>query len=90
MCAAPTTYGDVDGLITLLQIACEDPEINATLQKLLVQPDAARRAFLEALLPKLRAQAVPASLVEAMACLMDDAVAEAAFHEIYQCNRPAA
>ena len=90
MCAAPTTYGDVDGLITLLQIACEEPEINATLQKLLAQPDAARRAFLAGLLPKLRAQAVPASLVEAMACLMDDAVAEVAFCEIYQCDRPAA
>lgn len=81
------SYGDVNGLITLLLVACEDPLINTTLQQLLSQPDARRRAVLVELLARLRAQSALPELVEAMACLVDDDVAEQAYREIYQCAR---
>lgn len=81
------TYGDVKGLITLLMVACEDPAINTTLQQLLSQPDARRRAVLVELLARLRAQSALPELIQAMACLVDDEVAERAYREIYLCAR---
>jgi hypothetical protein len=87
MTSAPETYGDVDGLIMLLLVACEDPGINTTLEHLLSQPDTLRRAILVELLAKLRAQSALPTLIEAMACLVDDQVAERVYAEIYQCGR---
>lgn len=81
------TYGDVKGLITLLMVACEDPGINTTLQQLLSQPDARRRAVLVELLARLRTQSAPPELIQAMACLTEDEVAEQAYRQIYQCAR---
>ena len=87
MSALPQTYADVDGLITMLLVACEDPEINSTLERLLSHSDEQRRMFLRDLLVTLREKNAPAELIEAMACLLDDRVAELAYQEIYRCAR---
>ena len=42
-------YADVSGLITMLLVACEDDEINATLEHLLLQPNHRRQNFLKKL-----------------------------------------
>ena len=87
MKSAPKTYADVNGLITMLLVACEDPEINTTLERLLSHSDEQRKTFLRDLLVTLRDKNAPLELIEAMACLLDDRVAELAYQEIYRCAR---
>ena len=83
----PRAYAEVTGLITMLQVACEDADINKTLETLLSQPDEYRRTFLKDLLVRLREKQAQTELIDAMACLLDDAVAERAYQEIYRCSR---
>ena len=77
----PRTFGDVDGFISMLLAACEDDAMNETLQILLSQPDARRKAIVHRLLDRLRERHAPPTLIDAMACLLDDATAERA-HEV--------
>jgi hypothetical protein len=83
----PKTFGDVEGFINMLLAACEDEGMNETLQILLSQPDERRRAIVHRLLERLRERAAPASLIDAMACLLDDDAAERAYQVIYQCKK---
>ncbi|MBL8521551.1 MAG: hypothetical protein JNK75_12915 [Betaproteobacteria bacterium] len=83
----PRTYGDIDGFIVLLEVACEDAEINATLQQLLVLPDDRRHAAVHSLTLRLRQSGAEETLIEAIACLIDDEVAEQAYVRIFQCAR---
>ena len=89
MAAIPRTYAEVDSFITMLLVACEDATINSTLQKLLAQPDHTRRAVVLELTERLRGNAAAPELIEAITCLLDDAVAEKAYQVIYQCARQA-
>ncbi len=89
MLTIPRTYADVQGFITMLIVACEDATINSTLQLLLSQPNPARKSAVLKLVEKLRKDDAPSELIEAIACLLDDAVAEKAFEEIYHCERRA-
>jgi hypothetical protein len=87
MVANPRTFGEVDGFITMLLAACEDRGMNETLEMLLSQPDTVRRTVVYRLLDRLKANAAPASLIDAVACLLDDAAAEKAYEVIYQCAK---
>lgn len=89
MHAIPRTYAEVDSFITMLLVACEDATINSTLQKLLSQPDHTRRAVVLELTERLRGNAASPELIEAITCLLDDAVAEKAYEVIFQCARQA-
>ena len=71
----------------MLIVACEDATINNTLQSLLSQPNQARKCALLILLERLRKDRAPSDLIEAVVCLLDDAVAEKAFEAIYHCER---
>ena len=81
------SVGDMAGFIQLLQSACSDPKINATLADLLVLPDQQRQALVQAWVTEMLTQGAPKSLIEAIACLQDDAVAEKAYEVIFQCRR---
>jgi len=81
------TYGEVDGFVNMLLAACEDSSINDTLEMLLSMPDNERRAVLGRLLERLRDEEAPQDLIEAVACLLDNVVAEKAYEVIYQCAR---
>lgn len=85
MDAVRGTYGEVDGFITMLLAACEDRGMNDTLELLLSQPDARRRAIVRRLLEQLREKRAPKELLDALACLLDDKVAERAYEVIFQC-----
>ena len=85
----PRTYADIEGFITMLIVACEDASINSTLQALLSQPNRTRKAAVLKLVEKLRVDKAPPGLIEAIACLLDDDVAEKAFEAIYHCARKA-
>lgn len=83
----PRTYGDIDGFIVLLEVACEDASINATLQQLLSLPNDARRAAVHELTLRLKREGAQEELIEAIACLIDDDIAEQAFVRIFECAR---
>ena len=82
MTTHPATYAEVEGFITMLLAAGEDPKMRETLQMLLSQPDERRRMAVSRLLRHLRTQSAPQSLVDAIACLLDDSVAAEAYKVI--------
>ena len=84
--AAPKTFAQVDGFIDMLLAACEDRNMNDTLEMLLSQPDDRRKVIVHRVLDQLHERNAPAMLVEAMACLLDDAAAEKAYEVIFQCR----
>ena len=83
----PRTFAEVEGFINMLLAACEDRSMNDTLEMLLSQPDAKRRAIVRRLLDRLKEREAPPALVEAMACLLDDDAAEKAYEVIFQCGK---
>ena len=83
----PRTYGEIEGFIDMLLAACEDASMNETLEMLLSQPDDRRRAMVEKILARLRTRNAPQKLIEAIACLLDDEVAEKAYAAIHNCPR---
>ncbi|APV48861.1 hypothetical protein BWI17_03705 [Betaproteobacteria bacterium GR16-43] len=87
MTTIPKTYGEVEGLVTMLLAACEDLEMNQTLEMLLAAPDDRRKAVVRELLERFRQARVPQSLHDAFVCLLDDDVAEKAYQVIYRCKQ---
>ncbi|MSQ72178.1 MAG: hypothetical protein EXR27_12925 [Betaproteobacteria bacterium] len=81
------TVGDVEGFITLLRAACDDKGMNDALEKLLSMPDEQRKTFVHGWVSDLLVKQAPADFIEAIACLLDDAVAEQAYQVIFQCRR---
>ena len=87
MSSTPRTVAEIEGFVGLLTAACNDPKINSTLEKLLAMPDERRRGLVHTWVSDLIIEGAPKDLVEAVACLMDDAVAEKAYEVIYKCQR---
>ena len=83
----PRSVADIEGFVGLLKAACDDPQINTTLERLLVLPDAQRRGVVHAWVTDLLIAEAPREFIEAVGCLIDDAVAEQAYVVIYQCRR---
>ena len=81
------SVGDIERFVDILRVACEDRQINDTLEKLLSLPDRQRRGVLATLLEGMRERGAPADFMSALACLQDDAVAEKAYEVIYRCRR---
>ena len=81
----PRTYAEIEGFIDMLLAACEDASMNETLEMLLSQPDDRRRAMVAKILERLRSRKAPQKLLEAMACLLDDEIAEKAYAAIHKC-----
>ena len=69
----------------MLRSACSDRAVYARLERLLSLPDAARRAVVHAWVSDLLIAGAPRDFVQAVACLLDDRVAESAYEEIYRC-----
>ena len=83
----PRTVAEIEGFVNLLRAACDNAEINAALQRLLAMPDEKRRGVVHAWVTDLLIQEAPQDFVQAVACLMDDAVAEKAYEVIFKCKR---
>lgn len=81
------TVGEIKGFIELLHAACGDEKMNAALENLLSRPDANRRAMVRSWVSQLVVQDAPKDFTEAIACLIDDGVAEEAYAVIFQCRR---
>jgi hypothetical protein len=85
--AAPKTVGEIESFISLLGAACEDRAVNERLERLLSLPDARRQAIVRAWVSDLLIARAPQDFTRAIACLVDDKVAEKAYEVIYQCRR---
>lgn len=85
--SVPRSVAEIEGFVGLLRAACEDPQINATLERLLAMPDSRRQGVVHAWVTDLLIADAPQEFVQAVACLMDDAIAEKAYEVIYQCRR---
>ena len=81
------TVGDEEGFIALLRAACDDRAINGTLEKLLSLPDEHRKVLVHSWVSELVVNGAPPEFVRAIACLLDDRVAEKAYEVIFQCSR---
>jgi len=82
------SVGEVESFIALLRAACDDRSINDTLEKLLSQNNTRRQALVHSWVSDLLLQEAPRDFTLAIACLMDDAVADKAYEVIFQCRRP--
>ena len=74
----PASVSEIDSFVTLLRVACEDPAIHATLNKLLAMPEDQRHGMLHFLVQDMNSKGAPAELIAAIECLQDDAVAKEA------------
>ena len=81
------TVGEHETFINLLRVACDDQNVNDTLEKLLSLPDDRRKAMLHSWVSELVINNAPKDFVHAIACLLDDRVAEKAYEVIFQCQR---
>ena len=80
----PRTVADVEGFVSLLLDACNDEKINATLERLLSMPDDKRQGLVHAWVTDLLIEEAPRDLVQAVACLADDAISEKAYEVIFK------
>lgn len=84
---APRSVAEIDGFIALLGAACDDPHVNAILDKLLSMPAENRRALVHTWVSDLIVQEAPRDFILAIGCLLDDAVAEKTHEVIFRCRR---
>ena len=83
----PKTVGEIDMFITMLLTACENQKVYDTLEKLLSLPDEQRQAAVHSWVSDLLIADAPKDFVAAIACLLDDQIAEKAYEVIHQCRR---
>jgi hypothetical protein len=85
--SARRSVGDIEGFVTMLRAACDDAMVHERLERLLSLPDEERRALTHTWVSDMIIAQAPRELIEAVACLMDDAVAEKAYEAIFDCRR---
>ena len=83
------SVGDFDTFIGMLHAACENKPMNDQLEKLLSMPDDRRQALVRKWVNDMVTAKAPQDLIEAVACLIDDKIAEKAYEVIYSCKRQA-
>jgi len=84
---APRTVGEIESFITMLLVACENKAVNDRLESLLSLPDLKRQGEINAWVTDLLIAQAPRDFVIAIACLLDNQVAEKAYEVIYKCKR---
>jgi hypothetical protein len=73
--------------INMLSTACADESVHARLERLLSMPDRQRQEVVHAWVRDLLVAEAPRDFVHAIACLLDDRVAEKAYEAIFKCRR---
>ena len=84
---APRTVGEIESFITMLLVACENKMVNDRLESLLSLPDSKRQAEINVWVTDLLIAQAPRDFIVAIACLLDNEVAEKAYEVIYKCKR---
>lgn len=83
----PKSVGEIETFITMLTTACADAGVHARLERLLSMPDRRRQELVHAWVRDLLVAKAPRDFVQAIACLLDDRVAEKAYEVIFKCRR---
>jgi hypothetical protein len=83
----PRTVGEIETFITMLRAACEDQTVYQRLERLLSMPDEKRQAVVHAWVNDMLIAEAPRDFISAIACLLDDKVAEKAYEVIFKCRR---
>jgi hypothetical protein len=81
------SVGEIQTFVTLLEAACEDATVHKRLERLLALPDQERQGVVHAWVTDLLIAEAPRDFVQAIACLLDDRVAEQAYEMIFKCRR---
>lgn len=84
---SPQSVADIESFVNLLRVACEDPKINAQLERLLSFPDQKRQNMIHTWVSDMIIAQAPKDFIAAIACLRDDKIAEKAYEVIFKCNR---
>ena len=83
----PKTVGDIEMFVTMLATACDDRKVSERLVRLLSMPDQKRQAVVHTWVSDLLIAQAPRDFIQAVACLLDDRVAEKAYEVIFKCKR---
>jgi hypothetical protein len=84
---APKSVGEIETFVTMLATACQNQMVHERLERLLSMPDEKRQAVVHAWVRDLLIAEAPRDFVQAIACLLDDRVAEKAYEVIFKCKR---
>jgi hypothetical protein len=85
--SAPKTVGEIDTFVTMLRAACDDETVYERLEQVLSMPDEDRRALIRSWVNDMLIAEAPRDFIQAIACLLDDQVAEKAYEVIFKCRR---
>ncbi|HXM83192.1 MAG TPA: hypothetical protein VN929_14860 [Burkholderiales bacterium] len=80
------TVGEIDSFITMLLAACENRMVYERLENLLSMSDDTRQAVVHSWVTDLLIAEAPLDFVQAIACLLDNQVAEKAYEVIFKCR----
>ena len=83
----PKTVGEIDTFIVMLRTACDDRKVYERLERLLSMPDGKRQAVVHSWVSDMLIAQAPTDFIQAIACLLDDRVAEKAYEVIFNCQR---
>ncbi|HXL75603.1 MAG TPA: hypothetical protein VN967_07085 [Burkholderiales bacterium] len=81
------SVAEIDSFITMLLTACESQMVYERLENLLSMPDDRRQGLVHAWVTDLLIAEAPRDFVQAVACLLDNRVAEKAYEVIFKCRR---
>jgi hypothetical protein len=81
------SVAEIDSFITMLLTACESQMVYERLENLLSMPDDRRQGLVHAWVTDLLIAEAPRDFVQAVACLLDNQVAEKAYEVIFKCRR---
>ena len=81
------SVGEIDAFVTMLVAACDDATMYERLERLLSMPDEKRQALVRTWVGDLLIAEAPRDFVQAIACLLDDRIAEKAYEAIFRCKR---
>ena len=81
------SVAEIDTFITMLLTACENQSVYGRLEKLLSMPDEKRQGLVHSWVSDLLVAEAPLDFVQAVACLLDNRVAEKAYEVIFKCRR---
>ena len=71
----------------MMRAACDDSKVNERLERVLSMPDSKRKTLVRSWVNDMLVAEAPKGLVQAIACLLDDGVAERAYEVIVRCGR---
>lgn len=80
------SISEIESFITLLRVACDDPEVYGWLEKILLLGDEQRLALLRSVVMKMGINGVCEDYIDALTSLEDSEIAEKVYEVIFNCR----